>query len=141
MPRPQRGDPTPVGATLSEWTIRLSEATIPAGPVTFTVTNSGSIPHAFEVEGHGTEQETALIQPGASATLTLTLEPGSYEIYCPVGEDSHKKLGMDDPSEVSASACRRGPPVTGAGRPRDRRRPGTEAADAATRLWRPNRSG
>ena len=90
-----RGDPTPVSAKLSEWTIQLSETTVPAGPVTFTVSNGGSIPHAFEVEGQGAEHETPLIQPGASATLTLTLEPGTYEIYCPVGESSHKKLGME----------------------------------------------
>jgi plastocyanin len=87
--------PAAVSATLSEWSIGLSEATVPAGPITFTATNHGTIPHAFEVEGQGTEKETALIQPGASATLTLTLAPGTYEVYCPVGQDSHKKLGME----------------------------------------------
>jgi plastocyanin len=91
----RHGNPAPVRAKLSEWTIKLSEATVPAGQVTFTVTNGGSIPHAFEVEGRGIEQETPLIQPGASATLTLTLKPGTYEVYCPVGGDSHKKLGME----------------------------------------------
>ena len=91
----RRGDPTPVSAKLSEWAIQLSGATVPAGPVSFTVTNGGSIPHAFEVEGQGIERETPLIQPGASATLTLTLKPGTYEVYCPVGQDSHKKLGME----------------------------------------------
>jgi len=100
----RRGDPVPVSAKLSEWTIQLSEATVPAGPVTFTVTNGGSIPHALEVEGHGTEQQTPLVQPGASATLTLTLKPGTYEIYCPVGQDSHKKLGMDTHLQVVSAA-------------------------------------
>ena len=79
----RRGNPIPVSAKLSEWTIQLSEATVPAGQVTFTITNGGNIPHALEVEGQGTEQETSLIQPGASATLTLTLKPGTYEVYCP----------------------------------------------------------
>ncbi len=91
----RRGNQVPISAKLSEWTIRLSEATVPAGTVAFTVTNDGSIPHALEVEGNGTERETPLIQPGASATLTLTVRPGTYEVYCPVGEDSHKKLGME----------------------------------------------
>jgi plastocyanin len=96
-------EPAAVTATLSEWTIRLSDATVPTGPVAFTVTNGGSIPHAFEVEGHGIERETPLIQPGASATLTLTLAPGTYEIYCPVGEDSHKKLGMETYLKVAGA--------------------------------------
>jgi plastocyanin len=99
-----RDNPVPVRAKLSEWAIELSEATVPTGTVTFTVTNGGSIPHAFEVEGNGTERETPLIQPGASATLTLTLSPGTYEIYCPVGQDSHKKLGMDAHLKVVGAA-------------------------------------
>jgi Cupredoxin-like domain len=88
------GDPAAVTASLSEWKVELSAATVPAGTVTFTITNAGTIPHAFEVEGRGIERETDLIQPGTTATLTLTLAPGSYEVYCPVGNDSHKKLGM-----------------------------------------------
>jgi len=92
---PTPGHPVAVSVKLSEWKVELSQGTITAGSVTFTVTNAGSIPHAFEVEGQGIERETNVIQPGASDTLTLTLEPGSYEAYCPVGEDSHKQLGME----------------------------------------------
>jgi len=88
-------DPAAVSAKLSEWKVELSEHTITAGTVTFTIANVGSIPHGFEVEGKGVEQEIERIQPGASDTLTLTLKPGTYEVYCPVGEDSHKKLGME----------------------------------------------
>ena len=100
----RRGKPVAVSAKLSEWTIQLSEETVPAGQVTFTVKNGGTIAHAFEVEGNGAEQETPLIQPGASAALTLTLKPGTYEVYCPVGQDSHKKLGMDTHLKVVNAA-------------------------------------
>jgi plastocyanin len=99
--RPSR-EAAALTATLSEWKIDLSSETIAAGKVTFTATNAGSIPHAFEVEGNGLEQKTALIQPGATATLMLTLKPGRYEIYCPVGQDSHKKLGMETHLQVES---------------------------------------
>jgi plastocyanin len=108
-------DAARVSVKLSEWNVALSQASVAAGPVTFVITNAGSIPHGFEVEGEGIEQEIETIQPGASDTLTLTLTSGSYDVYCPVGEDSHKKLGMDThlkvvsgsspaPSGYSASA-------------------------------------
>ncbi|HWC74004.1 MAG TPA: cupredoxin domain-containing protein [Gemmatimonadales bacterium] len=87
-------EPAQVAVRLSEWNVQLSEQTIAAGSVTFAVRNAGSIPHAFEIEGQGIEKETTTIQPGDSATLTVTLKPGTYEVYCPVGNDSHKKLGM-----------------------------------------------
>jgi hypothetical protein len=86
--------PDPVRVTLSEWTVRLSVQAVAAGPVRFAVTNDGSIPHAFEIEGKGIERETRQIQPGDSTTIALTLRAGTYEVYCPVGEGSHKKLGM-----------------------------------------------
>src|SRR2546427_164671 len=80
------GAPVAVSAKLSEWKVELSASTVPAGAVTFTVTNAGTIPHAFEIEGHGIEHETDEIQPGSTATLTLTLKLGTYEVYCPVGD-------------------------------------------------------
>ena len=107
--------PAAVNVKLSEWKVELSGGTIAAGTVTFTVTNAGSIPHALEVEGQGIEQETGVIQPGASATLTLTLKAGTYEVYCPVGNDSHKKLGMDAELKVALAPSIQAIRVTGGG--------------------------
>ena len=108
------GDPATVNVKLSEWKVELSQTSITAGPVTFTVTNTGNIPHAFEVEGQGIEQETTVIQPGSSATLTLTLKPGTYEAYCPVGNDSHRKLGMQADLKVARATDAAPPPYDAA---------------------------
>lgn len=94
--------PAAVRVRLSEWKVEVSSPAVSAGVVRFTAVNAGTIPHAFEVEGRGVEKETAVIQPGDSAELTVTLKAGKYELYCPVGNDSHKKLGMEAHLEVSA---------------------------------------
>ena len=88
--------PRTVQVKLSEWKVALTPNEVPPGPVVFQVTNSGSIPHAFEVEGRGLEKSTPQIQPGATLTLDIALDSGRYEAYCPVGKGSHKMLGMMD---------------------------------------------
>jgi len=94
-----------VTVKLSEWKVELSRPAIGPGPVTFIAKNTGTIPHQVEVEGKGIEKESALIQPGDSLTLTVTLKEGDYEIYCPVGDGSHKKLGMKTKLHVSNDAA------------------------------------
>ncbi|HET7275884.1 MAG TPA: cupredoxin domain-containing protein [Longimicrobiaceae bacterium] len=85
-----------VTARLFEWEIELSRDTVPAGEITFTAMNTGTMEHALEVEGPGVEEETEPIPPGETATLTVTLEPGSYEVYCPItGEYDHQAKGME----------------------------------------------
>jgi uncharacterized cupredoxin-like copper-binding protein len=88
-------EPTVVQAQLSEWKITLTTDSVASGPTTFQVHNSGTMPHAFEVEAKGIEKRTRPIPPDSSATLTLDLKAGKYEIYCPLGEGSHKKMGME----------------------------------------------
>ncbi len=81
-----------VAVSLTEYMIAMP-AELPAGPTTFSITNDGTVEHNFEVEGQGIEEELAEnLAPGASGTLEVDLQPGSYEIYCPVGH--HADEGM-----------------------------------------------
>src|SRR2546429_8006519 len=73
------GDPAAVSAKLSEWKVELSPRSVAAGSVTITVENVGSIPHAFDVDVQGLEQESAAIHPAPRATLTLARQPRAYE--------------------------------------------------------------
>jgi hypothetical protein len=81
---------------LSEWKVTLTPSVVPPGPVVFEVTNSGKVPHAFEIEGSGVEKSTPRLVSGATATLTMDLRAGKYEAYCPIGKGSHKMLGMEN---------------------------------------------
>lgn len=96
--RSARGQAGPIAADvavqLSEWTIVVPATAVHPGPTRFIVANTGSVPHGIEVEGEGIEKRIALIQPGTTDTLPVTLKSGRYELYCPVGAGSHKRLGM-----------------------------------------------
>src|SRR6266566_9916211 len=48
---------SPVAVRLSEWKLELSQLTVPTGEVEITVTNGGTMPHGFEIEGQGVEKE------------------------------------------------------------------------------------
>jgi phosphohistidine phosphatase SixA/plastocyanin len=87
-------DERSVSVRLSEWKLAPSRLTVPTGEITFTVVNAGTMLHAFEVEGQGMEKKLAPLQVGTTATLHLKLPPGSYELYCPIGDGAHKKMGM-----------------------------------------------
>ena len=69
-----------------------SELSAKAGKVTFTYDNPSQVPHAFEVEGNGVEEETEVIT-GSDASITVDLTAGTYTYYCPVGQ--HRQAGME----------------------------------------------
>ena len=62
------------------------------GTYTFEATNDGGVDHSLEIEGNGVEEVTETIGPGESASVTVDLESGTYEMYCPIG--NHRDLGM-----------------------------------------------
>jgi plastocyanin len=84
-----------------DFDFQLSEDTYSAGTYTFEVTNTGAMPHNFAVERDGQRVAgTDILQPGASATVEVTLEEGNYFFYCEVGQ--HRANGMEVPVTVSA---------------------------------------
>ncbi|MFB6096436.1 MAG: hypothetical protein ABEJ74_03505 [Haloferacaceae archaeon] len=106
---------TTVSATLSDYDIELSRSTVPAGSVTFEISNEAEQVHEFvvfatdlapdalpttdngnEVDEHGegltVVDEVEDIEGGASATLTVDLDPGHYVPVCNL--PAHYKLGM-----------------------------------------------
>lgn len=62
------------------------------GTYVFRAVNSGGVVHALEIEGEGIEEETENVQPGESTKLEVNLDPGTYKLYCPVGD--HEERGM-----------------------------------------------
>ena len=81
----------PVAVTLSEFKITPSTIAVGTGPVTLTVTNTGTQVHNLEVKG--LNMKTPDIQPGGTATLDLgTVAAGTYVVVCLI--PGHEASGM-----------------------------------------------
>jgi plastocyanin len=83
-----RATATSVKVTSTEFKFVLSPASAKAGSVTFTLVNKGKVPHDFSIAG----KKTALISPGKSGKLTVTLKAGKYPYKCTV--PGHAAAGM-----------------------------------------------
>jgi plastocyanin len=83
-----------VTATEADFSITLSSTSLPAGTYTVTVRNDGSATHSLTIQGPGgVDQTSDTVQGGGSTTMTVTLQPGEYEVFCPIG--NHRAMGMD----------------------------------------------
>jgi uncharacterized cupredoxin-like copper-binding protein len=77
-----------VTVTATEFKFKLSSATAHAGTVTFKVINKGKLGHDFKIGG----KKTAVLGPGKSATLKVTLKKGKFPYSCTV--PGHAAAGM-----------------------------------------------
>jgi plastocyanin len=68
------------------------DVTAKAGTVTVEFANPSSVPHAVEIEGNGVEEETETVTGSDAPPITVELQAGTYEYYCPVG--GHEAAGM-----------------------------------------------
>jgi uncharacterized cupredoxin-like copper-binding protein len=91
---------TRVTVTETEYSIDLSTMEFTSGTYTFALHNQGAMPHNLNVSGPGvTTQTSTTVQPGGTGDLTVTLQSGTYEIWCSI--DGHKDMGMDRDIQVS----------------------------------------
>jgi uncharacterized cupredoxin-like copper-binding protein len=89
-----------IQVTESEFKIRLPDTKLPRGAYVFDLKNAGKIPHDLTISGpQVNDAKTAVIDGGKSATLRVTLVPGTYDFYCSV--PGHKDAGMDVKVTVS----------------------------------------
>lgn len=77
-PRP----PVPVGLTgvIHEDKVTVSPSKVGAGEVTITVSNQTAGPKTITLEGESITQQVGPVEPLATARITRTLDPGSYEV-------------------------------------------------------------
>ena len=78
------GTETSLQATLREWAIDLSQSEVPAGKVTITVINQGTMMHNLTIQdSSGTVAGTPNFAPSQGAqTLEVDLQPGTYTLIC-----------------------------------------------------------
>lgn len=80
---------TVVSAFETEYSIELSESSFGPGAYTFQVRNQGTLPHDLTIRGPGVNQQaTATLQARQSGDLQVTLQEGTYELWCSV--DGHR---------------------------------------------------
>ncbi len=106
---PGSGSKVTVGET--EYKLALSTDSFTAGSYTFTAVNNGKIVHALEIDGPGVHAVTGDIEPGQSASVSVQLQPGKYDVFCPI--PGHKALGMN--AEITVTAGSGGSSPTSAG--------------------------
>jgi uncharacterized cupredoxin-like copper-binding protein len=73
--------------------IQMQPTMLDAGTYTFQVRNSDQIEHSFRIEGNGINGGVGeAIPPGQTRSFVVTLEKGTYDVFCPTGNDKDKGM-------------------------------------------------
>ncbi|MGH9035527.1 MAG: cupredoxin domain-containing protein [Acidimicrobiia bacterium] len=81
-----------VNVTGKEFAFDPKEPSVPAGPVTFNLTNTGKVVHTILIDG--VPDLAKIVAPKAGAAKgTVDLKPGKYVFFC--DEVGHRKAGME----------------------------------------------
>jgi plastocyanin len=97
--------PTKVTVIETEFHLALSTHAFRGGKYTFIAVNKGKIGHSLEITGPGIKptQLGHLLNPGQSGSLSLTLRPGRYDVFCPV--PGHRAAGQEAKIVVKATTA------------------------------------
>jgi len=80
---------------MQEFSFTPGRMVVSAGRDTFTLQNTGRFPHNVHIEGNGVAMDVKADGPvpgGETFTGAVTLAPGTYDVWCPVG--THRDQGM-----------------------------------------------
>jgi uncharacterized cupredoxin-like copper-binding protein len=96
-PAPTAATPAAPGTALSieahEFSLSPSDLHAAAGNVAIQYKNAGAIQHTLVIDGvAGFKLDVA--KTGDVDTATVTLEPGTYTLYCDI--PGHRQAGMED---------------------------------------------
>ena len=94
----EHGKTQSVTVTMTEFKFAFATTKVQAGTVTFRLVNKGKLAHDLMIAG----KKSALIKPGKTGTLTVTLHTGKYPYRCTVS--GHAAAGMKGVLTVSAAA-------------------------------------
>ncbi len=89
-----------VAISAYEYAFDPDHVDVEAGEVTFSVTNTGTVEHEFEIlDGDRVVDEVEGLVPGVTRQLTVDLEPGTYTYVCQLA--GHQQAGMQGTLTVS----------------------------------------
>lgn len=101
-----RATPVDQSIRLSEWKIERMPGRVPGGVRNFTAINEGTVTHILSVfkvrEGDTLDfnGQTARLEPGQSGTVSILLDPGTYQLACLIkpgdagSTEDHQLKGM-----------------------------------------------
>jgi uncharacterized cupredoxin-like copper-binding protein len=103
---------TTINVTEKDYSITLSSHKASVGTVHFVIKNKGKHSHGLDVSGPGVKKAKlkALVKPGKSTTLTVTVKAGKYTLWCPV--PGHAALGMKTTLTAGSGGPTAPPPMT-----------------------------
>ncbi len=100
---------------MREFSFTPAQMSVSAGSSRWTLQNAGQFPHNVHIEGNGVSMDVKPDGPvtgGQSFTGNVTLQPGRYDVWCPVG--NHRDQGMVGVLTVAGAAAGGAAQVPGA---------------------------